>query len=129
MLMTDVLADVINKIKVYESKGKYECDVPSTKLVKAVLETMKKSSYVNNYEEYKAGKFPQLRITMSKRINDIGVIKPRHAVSLDDFQKYEARYIPSKDFGILIVSTPEGIMTNREAKEKHVGGRLIAYVY
>ncbi|MDE1834932.1 MAG: 30S ribosomal protein S8, partial [Candidatus Micrarchaeota archaeon] len=69
------------------------------------------------------------KITLSKRINDIGVIKPRYPITLTDIQKFETRYIPSKDFGILIVSTPKGIMTNRQARENHIGGRLIAYVY
>ncbi|MGD0511047.1 MAG: 30S ribosomal protein S8, partial [Candidatus Micrarchaeaceae archaeon] len=40
-----------------------------------------------------------------------------------------SRYIPSKDFGILILTTPKGIMTNKEARENKIGGRLLAYVY
>lgn len=127
--MVDVFADAINKIKTYESSGMYECVVPSTKLIRAVLETMKANKYVKDYEEFQNGKFTSIKITLSKRINDIGVIKPRYPVSLDGFQSYEMRYIPSKDFGILIVSTPKGIMTNRDAREQRVGGRLLAYVY
>ncbi len=127
--MVDLLADVLNKIKVYENTGLYECEVPSTKLIRSVLEAMKKNNYIKEYEESKEGKFTVIKISLAKKINDIGVIKPRHAVGLGDFQKYETRYIPSRDFGILLVSTPEGMMTNREAKDKHIGGRLIAYVY
>ena len=127
--MVDIFADAINKIKVYESSGMYECTVPSTKLIRAVLTTMKENNYIKEFKEEKLGKFPTLKITLSKRINDIGVIKPRYPVSSSDLQRYEMRYIPSRDFGILIVSTPEGIMTNRQAKEKSIGGRLIAFVY
>jgi small subunit ribosomal protein S8 len=127
--MVDLLADTINKIKVYEAMGMYECDVPSTKLIRSVLETMKAHEYVSNYEEVKEGRFKKLRITLSKKINDVGVIKPRYPVTLGTFQKFEERYIPSVHFGILIVSTSSGIMTNREAKEKRLGGRLLAYVY
>ncbi len=127
--MVDVLADALNKIKVCESKGKYECSVPSTKLVRAVLDTMKKEGYIKEYAEYSEAKAKRLNVTLSKRINDIGVIKPRHATKAREFQEYENRYIPSKDFGILVVSTPKGIMTNAEAKAEGTGGRLIAYVY
>lgn len=127
--MVDVFADAINKIKTYEATGMYECVVPSTKLLKTVLATMKENSYVKDFEEFKDGKFNALKITLSKRINDIGVIKPRYPVTQTTMQKYETRYIPSKDFGILIVSTPKGIMTNRQAKQSKVGGRLLAYVY
>lgn len=127
--MVDVLADTLNKIKVCEDKGNYECVVGSTKLVRAILDVMKKNNYVSDFQEFKEGKFPKIKITLSKKVNDVGVIKPRHAVTVREYQKYETRYIPSKDFGILIVSTSSGIMTNREAKEQKIGGRLLAYVY
>ena len=127
--MPDLLADALNKIKVYENTGRAECTVASTRLVKNVLSTLKGHGYVTDFEEFTDGKFKRLRVTLSNRINDIGVVKPRHAVTVDEYQKYEMRYIPSRDFGILIVSTPKGIMSNKDAKEKHFGGRLIAYVY
>lgn len=127
--MVDVFADAINKIKVYESSGMYECTIPSTKLLKAVLATMKENNYIKDFEETREGKFNSIKITLAKRINDIGVIKPRYPVSVNDMQRYEMRYIPSKDFGILVVSTPQGIMTNRDAKAKKIGGRLLAYIY
>ncbi len=127
--MVDVLSDTLNKIKIYENIGKDQCTVPDTKLVKAVLLALKKSNYVKEIEEIKSGKFPALKVTLSKKINDIGVIKPRHAVALDDYQKYEARYIPSRNFGMLIISTPLGIMSNKEAKEQKTGGRILAFVY
>lgn len=128
-IMVDILADTINKIKVYEAKGFYECQVPSTKLIRSVLEVMKANNYVSAFEEIKEGKFTVLKVTLSKRINDVGVIKPRYAVTMGDFQKYEERYIPSVNFGILILSTSDGVMTNKEAKQKRIGGRLLAYVY
>ncbi|MDZ4226799.1 MAG: 30S ribosomal protein S8, partial [Candidatus Pacearchaeota archaeon] len=58
-----------------------------------------------------------------------GVVKPRFPVKLDEFEKFEKRYLPAKNFGIIIVSTSNGIMTHIEAKEKKLGGRLIAYIY
>jgi small subunit ribosomal protein S8 len=127
--MPDLLAESLNKIKIYENLGREECVIASTALVKSVLATLKKNGYVDEIEEVSRGKFKVLRITLSKKINGIGVVRPRHALKIDDFQKYENRYIPSRDFGILIVSTPKGVMSNREAKENKMGGRLLAYVY
>ncbi len=127
--MVDILADTINKIKVYESKGMYECVVPSTKLIRSVLDAMKANKYIGGYEEIKDGKFKRVKIELAKKINDIGAIKPRYPVTLGEYQKYEQRFIPSNNFGMLIVSTSSGIMTNKEAKERKLGGRLLAYVY
>ncbi|MDE1846452.1 MAG: 30S ribosomal protein S8 [Candidatus Micrarchaeota archaeon] len=125
----DLLADTINTIKVNENAGLASCTVRDTKLIKSVIEVMKRSGYITDYDVIKEGKRTAIKVSLAKKINDVGIIKPRFAVGLADFQKYETRYIPSKDFGILILSTPKGIMTNREAKEQRMGGRLLAYVY
>ena len=114
-MFMDRFADAINMIKTHERMGREECTVNSTKLLKSVLEAMKKESYIKDYEEFKDGKVMKIRIKLSNRINSIGVIKPRYAVKKDTIQKYESRYIPSKDFGILVLSTPQGMLTNREA--------------
>ncbi|HEX32856.1 MAG TPA: 30S ribosomal protein S8, partial [Candidatus Aenigmarchaeota archaeon] len=58
-----------------------------------------------------------------------GAIKPRFSFSVEDIEKFEKRYLPSKDFGIIVVSTNKGIMTHLEAKQKNLGGILLAYVY
>ncbi len=127
--MVDVLSNAINTIKNNETVGNDWCVVPDTRLVKAVRDVMKTSNYITGYEPFENGSHTMLKVGLSKKINNIGTIRPRYAVRLVDYQRYEERYIPSKDFGILIISTPKGIVTNREAKEKKIGGRLLAYVY
>ncbi len=119
----------INTIKTHEIVGKEECVLDSTKLIKAVLDAMIRESYIESYEEFSERHAKKLRVKLSKRINDIGVIKPRFSINKDMLQKYESRYVPSRDFGVLIISTPQGIMTSREIKDKNTGGRLLAYVY
>ncbi len=125
----DRLAEAVNIIKTHERMGRESCTVDSTKLLKSVLATLKKESYIKDFEEFKEGKFMKIKVTLSNRINSMGVVKPRYAIQKDTIQKYETRYIPSKDFGILVISTPKGLMTNREAREKMTGGRLVLYVY
>ena len=86
-----------------------------------------KDNYFGEYvDDDKAGMFT---VELEGNINKCGVIKPRHAVKKDEFEKFEKRYLPSKNFGIMIVTTPEGIMTHHEAKERGIGGRLLVYVY
>lgn len=125
----DRFADAINKIKTNERLGRIECTLYSTKLLMTVLEVMKRESYVKDFEEFTDKRIKMVRVTLSNKINSIGVVKPRYSVPNDAIQKYESRYIPSKDFGILILTTPQGIMTNKDARAKNIGGRLLAYVY
>ncbi len=127
--MVDRVADAINAIKTNERIGRAECTLYSTKFIKSILEVMKRESYVKGYEEFTDGRIKKLKVALSNRINRIGIIKPRYSIRAGELQRYEMQYIPSRDFGILILSTPQGMLTNREAKAKNIGGRLIAYVY
>jgi small subunit ribosomal protein S8 len=60
-------------------------------------------------------------------LNGCNAIKPRFMVKTKDLEKYTKRYLPSKNLGILIVSTSRGIMTHQTAQEKNIGGSLLAY--
>ena len=57
------------------------------------------------------------------------MIKPRFAVKRKELEKYQARYLPAQDFGVLILTTTEGVISQTKAKEVGVGGKLLAYVY
>ncbi len=69
------------------------------------------------------------RSTLAGQINDCGVIKPRYSVKTDDLEKFEARYLPAQDFGVLILTTTKGVLTHTQAKNGGVGGKLLAFVY
>ena len=130
MSLMDPLADALTNIRNHERQVNGHCTIsPASKLIGRVLSTMQKENYIGEFEfidDNKAGKF---EVELEGNINQCGVIKPRHAVKKDEFEKFEKRYLPAKNFGILIVTTPEGIMTHREAKERGIGGRLLAYMY
>ncbi|MCL4372294.1 30S ribosomal protein S8 [Candidatus Marsarchaeota archaeon] len=127
--MVDRLADAINKIKTNERIGRFECSIYSTKLIKSLMDVLKAEGYISGYEEFNDRYARMLKVKLSNKINSIGVVKPHYSLSKNDIQKYEERYIPSKDFGILIISTSKGLVTNKQARESSIGGRLIAYVY
>lgn len=130
MTLMDPLSDALTNIRNNELQVNSTCTIsPASKLIGHVLSVMKKENYISNFEyidDNKAGKF---EVELDGNINHCGVIKPRHAVKKDEFEKFEKRYLPAKNFGILIVTTPEGIMTHKEAKAKGIGGRLLAYMY
>ena len=84
---------------------------------------------MNNYEFKENGRGGEFDISLNGRINGCGAIKPRFSVKLRDMERHEARYLPAKDFGLLILTTPHGVMNNDQAKEASTGGKLLAYVY
>jgi small subunit ribosomal protein S8 len=125
----DNLADNLNKLKLYDRLGKNECTLKYSKLTAAVLEQLKKYGYIKNYRYEDDKKQGLLHVELNGKINEIGVIKPHFPVKKTEWYEKESLYLPAYNIGILIVSTSQGVLTNIEAREKDIGGRLIAYVY
>ena len=130
MSLNDTLSNAMSKILNLEKVGKKECVIkPTSKVIKKVLDILNEEGYIGKYEEVKDGKGNYLKVNLLSNINECGPIKPRFSVTLDNFEKFEKRFLPSKDFGVLILSTSQGLMTHYHAKEKKIGGKLIAYCY
>ncbi|MBU0980679.1 MAG: 30S ribosomal protein S8 [Nanoarchaeota archaeon] len=130
MSMNDPLANMMSKILNAEKTGKKTCTVkPFSKLIKAVLTVMNECMYIGESTESEDGKGNHLTVNLLNKVNKCGAIKPRFAVRNTQYEKFEKRYLPAKNMGILIVSTPKGVMTHLKSKEQKLGGRLIAYCY
>ncbi|MEK6938876.1 MAG: 30S ribosomal protein S8 [Nanoarchaeota archaeon] len=129
-MFNDPLAAALAKILNAEKVGKRDVLIkPASKLIKKVFTLMNDHNYIGSYEEIEDGKGNVLKLNLLGNINKCGVIKPRFSTKQNTFEKWEKRYLPSKDFGVIIVSTSKGIMTHYQAKESKVGGKLLAYCY
>ena len=130
MTLVDPIADALVSIKNHEMASKRICIFkPASKLLGEILKVMQKAGYISTFEFIDDGRNGMYQITLMGKINECKAIKPRHAVKKNEFEKFEKRYLPSKDIGLLIVSTPKGVITHEEAKKQKIGGRLLAYIY
>ena len=126
----DPLSDAFVRIYNAEQAGHYEVSInPASKLLESMLTIMQSSGYVGEFERIADGRGDAFRVELVGAINRCGVIKPRHSVKRADFDKWESRYLPARDFGRLIVSTNQGVMNHHDAKKERVGGRLLAYIF
>ena len=126
----DPLNDAMSQINNAEKVGKRQCTVtPSSKLIGRVLKTMQDNGYIKEFEYLDDGRSGKFQVTLNGNINKCGVIKPRFSVRKAELEKFESRYLPAQDFGLLILTTTEGVITHAQARDLGVGGRLLAYVY
>jgi len=125
----DILAENINKIKIYDRIKKQKCVIKYSKLMLSILEQLKKYDYIKDYKYEDDKKGGIIIVELKGKINEIKVIKPALPVKKDEWYEQEAHYLPAYNVGHLIVSTSKGIMTNIEARNLGIGGRLILYVY
>ena len=129
-MLNDPLANALSLIKNAESKGKGTCIIkPSSKLIGGVLNLLKVKGYISEFEYIEDEKAGIFQVKLTGNINNCGVIKPRYPIKREDLEKWESRYLPARDFGILILTTTKGILSQDEAKKNGVGGKVLAYVY
>ncbi|HKZ63678.1 MAG TPA: 30S ribosomal protein S8 [Thermoplasmata archaeon] len=129
-MLLDPLNDAMATIRNAEQAGKGECHVrPASKLVGLVLTVMTEFGYVGGFERVEDGRGGIYQVRLKGSINNCGVIKPRFSVRRTELDKWEARYLPAQDFGVLILTTTAGVVGHTRAKELGVGGKLLAYVY
>ncbi len=129
-MLMDPLADALSNVKNNERSGSLECLIkPASKMITKVLKVFQENGYAGEFEFIDDGRAGKLKVKLLGNINECGVIKPRYAVGKMGFEKFEKRYLPARGFGVLVVSTPLGVMSHEEAKKRSTGGKLLAYVY
>jgi small subunit ribosomal protein S8 len=130
LTMTDTLANGLTTIMNNEMRNKPECVIsPASKLLGRALRVMQLSGYIGEFEFVDDGRSGKFKVQLLGRVNKCGAVKPRFSVSTDGFEVWEKRFLPSRDIGVLVISTSQGVLSHREAKEKKIGGRLLAFIY
>ena len=128
-MLHDPLADALSTIKNAEKVGKDSCVTKSSKVIKAILKIMQEHGYIGVFEYIEDGRGGKFQVELKGKIIDCNSIKPRYATKVDEFEKWEKRYLPAREFGLLVLSTPKGIIDHKKAKQLRTGGKLLAYVY
>jgi small subunit ribosomal protein S8 len=126
----DTLANGLTTIINNEMRNKHECIIsPASRLLGRVLRIMQLNGYIGEFEFIDDGRSGKFKVQLLGRINKCGAIRPRFSVKMDGFEEWEKTYLPSRGVGLLVISTPNGALSHREAREKRIGGRLLAFIY
>ena len=133
MNMTDPIADMLTRIRNGYQAKKTTVDVaPYSKVKAEIARILKSEGYIDNYATVGDGIEKKLVVTLKYGANDEKVIKGIKRISKPGLRVYaKGDQLPKvlNGLGVAIISTSEGMMTDREARKKHVGGEVIAYVW
>ena len=131
MQMSDVIADMLTRIRNANSAKHETVDVPASNLKKAIADILVAEGFVKGYEIIEDGKQGAIRITLKYK-NKQRVIQGLKRVSKPGLRVYSnCEDMPKvmNGLGIAIVSTPKGIMTDKQARKENVGGEVLAFVW
>ncbi len=128
-MSSDVISDMLTAIRnatlVYQDK----VDVPYSKLKAEIARILKEEGFITSYKKVDAVNKSYLRIFLKYGPNREQVIREIVRVSKPGRRIYKSyKELKSEDFTVYILSTPKGVMTDKEAKKLKVGGEVICYV-
>ncbi|MEM4302336.1 MAG: 30S ribosomal protein S8 [Candidatus Caldarchaeum sp.] len=127
--MTDLVSALFTTIQNNEMVRNHECIVKASKLVGEILKVLQRKGYIGAFEYIENGRGGLFKVQLLGRVNKSAPIRPRFNVKADQYEFFEQRFLPGRGVGILVVTTPKGVMSHDEAKKIHTGGRLLGYVY
>ena len=131
MSSVDLLSDVLTIIRNGQKAGREVVYTPHSKLTASVLEVLKKEGYIEDFNSDESGQFKRLAIKL-KYYRGKGVINVLKRVSKPSRRVYygcDSLYKFYNGLGVLILSTPKGVMSDSDAKASRVGGELLCEVF
>jgi len=131
MQMSDVIADMLTRIRNANSAKHETVDVPASNMKKSIADILTAEGYIKGYQVVEDGKQGIIRITL-KYQNKQRVIKGIRRVSKPGLRIYASCEDMPKvmnGLGVAIVSTSKGIMTDKNARKLNVGGEVLAFVW
>ena len=132
MQITDPVADMLTRIRNANSAKHETVDVPASNLKKAIAQILLDEGYIKSYTIEDNGTQGVIRITLKYVGKKEKVISGLRRVSKPGLRVYAgADELPKvlKGLGIAIISTSKGVMTDKKARENHVGGEVLAFIW
>lgn len=132
MYVTDPVGDMITRIRNASIAYHETVDVPLSKIKLEIAKILKREGFIKGLKVVKEGKIPMIRIFLKYGPNKERIISGIERVSKPGLRVYVGkRELPKVmgGLGIAILSTSSGIMTDKEAREKGIGGEVLCYVW
>ena len=133
MTMSDPIADMLTRIRNANTAKHDTVDVPSSKMKLAIADILLKEGYIAKYDVLEEGNFKTIRITLKYGADkNEKIITSLKRISKPGLRIYAgSQEIPRVlgGLGIAILSTNQGVITDKEARKLHVGGEVLAFVW
>ena len=132
MQISDVIADMLTRIRNANNAKHDTVDIPASNLKKSIAEILLEEGYIKNYQIVEDGKQGIIRVTLKYVAGKQKVIHGLRRVSKPGLRIYSnCEDMPKvmNGLGIAIVSTSKGVLTDKKAREANVGGEVLAFVW
>lgn len=132
MTMTDPIADMLTRIRNGSKAHKDRVEIPASRLKEEIVKVLDREGYIKKYEVVKEDKFDNIVVYLKYRENREALITGLKRISSPGLRVYARKDEMPRvlgGLGIAIISTSKGVMTEKEAVAKGVGGEVMCYVW
>ena len=132
MQSTDIIADLLTRIRNANTAKHDSVEIPASNMKKAICQILLDEGYIKNFTVTEDGKQGMIKVVLKYGEGKTPVISGLKRVSKPGLRIYsDVENMPKvmNGLGIAIISTSKGIMTDREARKEHVGGEVLAYIW
>lgn len=132
MNLTDPIADMLTRIRNANSVGKDRVDIPASKVKTSIGELLKAEGFINDVKLVERKPQNMIRVYLKYGDNDEKVISGIKRISKPGLRVYVGQdEVPQVlgGLGIAVISTSQGVMSDKEAREKGIGGEVLCYVW
>ena len=130
MVRTSVLADALKTITNAERRGKRQVLIrPCSKVIIQFLKVMMHRGYIGEFEVIDDHRSGKIVINLLGRLNKCVAICPRFDIQLNELEEWQAKLLPSRQFGYVVLTTSHGIVDHEEARKKNAGGKILGMFF
>lgn len=125
-ILNDALRTMVNA----ERRGMAKAHLqPISTVMTSFLKIMKDHGYIKDFQVYDPHRVGKITVELQGRINDCRALTYRQDLKAKDIEKYTANKLPTRQWGYVVITTPNGVLDHEEAAQQNVGGQVLGYFY
>ena len=130
MAKVNILADALKAIMNASRMGNHQVLIrPVSKVLLKFLLIMQRYKYIGSFQMIDDQKTGKIIINLTGKINKCGCISPRYNVTIKNLLKFKNNLLPSKSFGLIVITSSKGMMDHSIAIRNKISGKLLGFFY
>ncbi|CAB4277940.1 unnamed protein product [Prunus armeniaca] len=121
MILNNALRTIVNA----ERRGKATVELqPISTVMSSFLKIMKNRGYIKDFQVFDPHRVGKITVQLQGRVNDCRALTYRQDVKAKDIEEYKMQKLPTRQWGYVVITTPEGVLDHEEAVKRNVGGQI-----
>ncbi|CAI0628454.1 unnamed protein product [Linum tenue] len=125
-----ILNDALRAIVNAEKRGKASVELkPISTVMSSFLKIMKDRGYIKNYQLFDPHRVGRISVELQGRVRDCKALTYRQDIKAKDIETYTKQTLPTRQWGYVVITTPDGVLDHEEAIKRNVGGQVLGYFH